>query len=1110
MIGTGLSSTSAYDGFQIAARVRTPASAGNQTLAQAHTIFLQLSTHHFEGLLNSITAIKDGGALHAVLLHTDGSVLAASNQALPTQLDTNLGHVKLAPSSWLAQAIGRDFAALEPVSLSNVEAPSFNAQFISNQNQTRSTVQLSYAQLRQWPLAVAVWAEPTPTPSAAPSSFATQTVQRLHAAAAALCLIIFLCALGAARALKQREISQAALRDSQLALRQLSEDLAQAQRIGRVGRWHWDLQTDVVTFSDDYAEFMQLDTGPEPQKMGAWVAKNTHPDEVELALNNYRNRLLPLPFGRERRVISKHGETRWCYTAGEPVFDAAGNHIAYRGITRDVTETKNAETKQQQLAQELEYAQTIAQMGHFTWLLSDDSVTGSASFNALYEIISPSQPATAKQLIEEFTEGQQQINAMATYNMRFAAKAFRLDRQIITRKKNRKWLETIATPFFDANGLLLGYRGVQRDISATKEAAIAVAQSEERYRLISDNMLDIVCVHDANSTVRYVSPSVTRLLGYSPEASIGVRFSDLVHAEDLLAVLTAQNNLHALNAPRSQVECRFRAHNGHYIWLESIVAKLPESNFYNREPLFLVVARDATQRKRAEEAMQASESRFRRLTQLSADWYWETDTDGRFTFFSRPHPIIHNLPLDKILGQQANIIFPNQLDEAQLAEHVEFVALRQPFRNIAITVRDARGAVIAHAISNGEPYFNCDGSYAGYRGTGRDVSAEKFALTALKTSSQRFESLTRLSADWYWEQDANYRFTFYSHPIIVGSDTPSTIFYGKTRWELYPEALSQAQWAQHHAQLDARLPFYDLLMVIKAPNTSEPYPMDRYFAASGAPIFDEHGVFIGYRGTGRDLTIAKRAEVALALHAVQLERANKLLDEEARRRMELERNTLISIEMELAQVGLELHDQLGQDLTGISFLIKMLEKRLTATQSSDAREAAKIGGLVAQAIKHTRMISHGLSPYIWGADGLISAITQLSNDINMIGVAQCSATLDANIIIADDLVARSFYRIAQEATNNALKHGQATQIEISLTEADNIVTLEICDNGIGVARATADAPTIASPFPNKPGYSHSIQHRASLIGATVTVAENQGGGTVVTEQRSQGDWRKPD
>ncbi len=1114
LVSVGFSNNSNNVGLQIAAR----ASAGTQPTTPPPLIFLHLSAQHFEGLLNSITAIKDGAVLHAALLHTDGRVITASRNALitPMRSSANRGDAqngtRLVATTWLAQAVKREFAALDPVSLSNVEAPVFEAQPLdtpTSLTQTESPEQtkasagrllahLSYAQLREWPLAVVVWAEPTPTLSAGPVSFATQTVQRLHAAAAALCLIIFLCALGAARALKQREVSQLALRESQMTLRVLSDDLAQAQRIGRFGRWHWNLRTDIVTFSDDYAEFMQVETGPAPQKMRDWIAKITHPDEIDVALANYENRLFAEPFGRERRVVSKHGETRWCYTAGEPVFDAAGHHIAYRGITRDITDTKNAETKQQQLSQELEDAQTIAQMGHFTWLLADDSISGSQSFANLYDITMDTRPATARELIEEFTEGQQKLNAIATYAKRFEGNAFRVDRQIITRKKNRKWIETIATPFFDTKGALVGYRGVQRDISATKEAAVAIAQSEERYRLISDNMLDIVCLHDADATVRYVSPSIFRLLGYSPDASIGVRFSDLVHAEDLLAVLTAQNKLHALDVPRSQVECRFRARDGHYIWLESIVAKLPDNNYFSQEPLFLVVARDATQRKQAEAAVQASEARFRQLTQLSADWYWETDAQGRFTFFSRPHPIIHNLPSSKILGQLPHIIFPDQLNAVQLAEYAQLVQLRQPFRNIAITARDARGAVIAHAITNGEPYFNADGSYAGYRGTGRDVSAEKFALIALKTSSQRFESLTRLSADWYWEQDVNYRFTFYSHPIIVGSDAPSTIFYGKTRWELYPEALTPAQWTQHRAQLDARLPFYDLVLTIQAQNESDDFPMDRYFAASGAPIFDDHGVFMGYRGTGRDLTIAKRAEVALALHAVQLERANKLLDTEATRRMELERNTLISIEMELAQVGLELHDQLGQDLTGISFLIKMLEKRLGDMRPEDAQQAAKIGALVTQAIKHTRMISHGLSPYIWGADGLNSAITQLSNDINMIGVAQCSATLDANIVIADDLVARSFYRIAQEATNNALKHGKATQIEISLSQTDDVIALEICDNGFGVARATADAPTSASPFPNKPGYSYSIQHRASLIGATVTVNDNSGAGTVVT------------
>jgi PAS domain S-box-containing protein len=1109
------SSTMRPPSFQISARI---SGAKNTNTGTDVFIILHLSTRHIDALLNSITAIKDGAALEAALLHTDGTVIAASKQAFSTPTMRNIEDgnesrqtARLAPTTWFAQAIARPAAALEPLSLVEIEAPTLAKQATAtienapspNQSTQPRRAQLSYAQLAGWPIAMAVWTAHTPSDSGDQSSFASQTIQRLHAATVALCLIILFCALAAARALQQREKSQVALRDNQSMLRLLSDDLAQAQRIGRIGRWHWHIVSDTITFSDDYAEFMQVDTGGTPQKMRAWILKITHPEEIDFAINNYQNRLNGKPFGHERRIMSKHGEVRWCYSAGEPVFDANGTLTAYRGITRDITEVKSAALRQQSLAQELEAAQEIAQMGHFTWLLADDTVTGSASFNALYEVTNDTRPATAKELIENFTEGQHQLNAISTYTSRYHGQPFRLDRQITTYKKNKKWIETVATPFFDANNVLLGYRGVQRDISATKEAAIAVAQSEERYRLISDNMLDIVCLHENDSTVRYVSWSISRLLGYDPAASIGVRYNNLVHPDDSAAVLTAHAELRNTDALRSHVECRFKTLHGDYIWLESIVTKLPDSAHSGPNTLFLVVARDASQRKKAEEAMQASEARFRRLTHLSSDWYWETDSAGRFTFFSRPHPIIHNLPLEKILGQHPLVIFPDQLTASQIAEHAQLLERHEPFRNFAFTARDSYGVVVAHAISNGEPYFNCDGSFAGYRGTGRDVSAEKFALNALKTSSQRFESLTRLSVDWYWEQDANYRFTFYSHPIIVGSTESSSVFYGKTRWELYPDALSETQWQQHRAELDARLPFHDLVLTIKSQNETDLFPMDRYFSLSGTPIFDEQSVFIGYRGTGRDLTITKRAELALAQHAMQLERANKLLDQEAKRRIELERNTLISIEMELAQVGLELHDQLGQDLTGIAFLLKILEKRLATTQSSDAAEAAKIGLLVSQAIKHTRMISHGLSPYIWGADGLISAINQLSTDINMLGVAQCSATMDADITIADDLVARSFYRIAQEATNNALKHGKATQIEISLTKTDNIVALEICDNGIGVTKAIADAPDHALPFPNKPGYSYSIQYRASLIGATVTVTENPRGGTVVTVLRLQ-------
>jgi diguanylate cyclase (GGDEF)-like protein/PAS domain S-box-containing protein len=134
------------------------------------------------------------------------------------------------------------------------------------------------------------------------------------------------------------------------------------------------------------------------------------------------------------------------------------------------------------------------------------------------------------------------------------------------------------------------------------------------------------------------------------------------------------------------------------------------------------------------------------------------------------------------------------------------------------------------------------------------------AEQAVRESEARFRSLTDLSSDWYWEQDAEYRFTRLEGRHVAGGD-PALLgrLIGSRRWE--SEGLQiEGGWDAHRRLLDARQPFYDALMW---------RPMSdgrlRYMLVSGEPLFDAAGTFRGYRGVGRDITAQKRAELLLRL-----------------------------------------------------------------------------------------------------------------------------------------------------------------------------------------------------------------------------------------------------
>ncbi len=229
-------------------------------------------------------------------------------------------------------------------------------------------------------------------------------------------------------------------------------------------------------------------------------------------------------------------------------------------------------------------------------------------------------------------------------------------------------------------------------------------------------------------------------------------------------------------------------------------------------------------------SLRESEARFRKLTELSSDWYWEQDGEFRLTFMSKLVGELAGLDPQAYLGRRRWDQPALNLGEADWARHRAQLERHEPFRDFEME--------------------------RGYRGIGRDITADKRADQAVRESEARFRSLVELSTDFYWESDAEHRLTRTTHDQKHRPASQPVI--GKTRWELpsiYPDA---AGWATHRAVLAARRPFVDFEM-----GRIDPDGVRRYLSVSGEPVYGAHGEFLGYRGVGRDISGRKEREGAL-------------------------------------------------------------------------------------------------------------------------------------------------------------------------------------------------------------------------------------------------------
>jgi diguanylate cyclase (GGDEF)-like protein/PAS domain S-box-containing protein len=167
--------------------------------------------------------------------------------------------------------------------------------------------------------------------------------------------------------------------------------------------------------------------------------------------------------------------------------------------------------------------------------------------------------------------------------------------------------------------------------------------------------------------------------------------------------------------------------------------------------------------------------------------------------------------------------------------------------------------------------------------TRQRAEALAFEITSeLRESEARFRALTRLSSDWYWEQDEHYRFTSQSGGSQGWSKAAITRTLGLTRWELPVVGMSEQDWAAHRALLDARQPFENFIF-----KRYDNEGVLRTISVTGEPIFDAQGIFKGYHGIGSDITD-------------RVERENALLESEARFR-----NAFDSAAFGMAIVSLE-------------------------------------------------------------------------------------------------------------------------------------------------------------------------------------------------------------
>jgi PAS domain S-box-containing protein len=294
---------------------------------------------------------------------------------------------------------------------------------------------------------------------------------------------------------------------------------------------------------------------------------------------------------------------------------------------------------------------------------------------------------------------------------------------------------------------------------------------------------------------------------------------------------------------------------------------------------------DITELKQAQSDAEAAQARMAQWAEAANDWFWEADEEGRMTYLSEGFGKTMGVAPSARLGQRRYSLAADfDANDPKWQDHLRTLLAERPFRDFvyAATVPTGRRYISA----SGAPIFDSDGQFRGYRGTSTDVTERIEAEQALARQAEQLKTLVdkldaaRVEADaasarmadfadasndWLWEADAAGKLTYVSDAFEKSMGIPVASRIGAPRLDLTQSVdPGNPKWTEHLDDVASRRPFRDFVLAV---------PTERgikHLSASGKPIYDSKGAFLGYRGTTRDVTAQIEVERAFARHSEML------------------------------------------------------------------------------------------------------------------------------------------------------------------------------------------------------------------------------------------------
>ena len=678
-----------------------------------------------------------------------------------------------------------------------------------------------------------------------------------------------------------RKQSEALLRDNEALL-------AQAQRLGQIGSWRWDFRVDQPAWSEEMFRILGRDPALGPVAYTDIPRYFAPQSWSRLSAAVERTIAEGVPYELEVELAHPAGP-RWAIARGEPVRDAGGAVVELRGMLQDITAAKEAQRalrdSEEQLRSFIRFAPAALAM------FDRDMRYLAVSQRWLEDFRLGERNIIGDYHYEVFPEITEEIKAV--HRRAMAGEVVRKDEDCFVRQDgSRQWLRWETRPWHDRDGAVGGILVFTEDISARKQAEDALAttqaamleeqrqariaalnlmedavaararaeaanaalvESEGRFRaLVEQSLAGIYIIQEG--LFRYVNPGFAAIFGYdSPEEVIDrIPVSALVSPEDRSRV--AENIRRRLDWEVGDLKYQFVGLHRDGTTLD--VEVHGRAFDYQGQPAVIGLVLDVTARKAAETALRESEHRFHDIVNASADWVWEVDAQGRYTYVSESVTALLGYTPEDLLGKTPFDIMPPEEAESVGAEFAAIVARKAPFRDLD-NICLARDGTPHHVQTNGTPILGPGGELLGYRGLDKDVTEQVRALAALRDSESRYRLLADNASDWIFWHDAERRFLYVSPACeAICGYGPEAFLADSSLMERIVHPDDQALYLRHLDQNEQDELTLDFRILAKDGS-------QRWIGHRCRVLFNAQGDYIGRSGSNRDITERKMAEIAL-------------------------------------------------------------------------------------------------------------------------------------------------------------------------------------------------------------------------------------------------------